>query len=155
MRYPAAIYFKPGCTTGIISECTKILKERFIVDETYSREVTLTEKVLKALYENLQGVKDRPLWEETLRRLQGKRVKVLTLLVNDKELKELTKCIGTHVNPKRCEPGSFRYRFGGGKEEIPGSDKFWFKNWIHRPRTKQEARSHFSALFEEELYEVT
>ena len=148
--HQAPIFFKPDFSGDGIKEASRMLRDSFRVDELHSGEEVLVEGVLRVIYANLLD-KDM-LWEVTRKHLLNKQVQVLTLIVDGQdELTRLVEFIGSNVNPQRCEEGSLRYIFGGGKKKIPGTNAYWFENKIHRPRTLDEAQAHFNALFADDL----
>lgn len=146
---PVPILFKPGFSDEDRFECIEVLAHEFVVDLKHSMHTILTEDVLGRLYSNLREKDDQVLWDATCEAMLNEKVYVMTLIVdeNDSGLESLVCRIGSNVDPERCEESSLRRRFGGKKQQIPGTKLFMFDNKIHRPRTREEAIAHFKALF--------
>ncbi|MFC1729782.1 hypothetical protein ACFL6I_05545 [candidate division KSB1 bacterium] len=147
-RYRASIFFKPGFPLEKKLKCIEIITSKFEGDRVYSGEFVLTEELLGVLYANLKRKDDQALWKATRSAFLNEKVYVLTLLVEENGgIEELVELIGKDVDPEKCEEGSLRHMFGDGKKLIPNSLYYWFFNWIHRPRTEEEARTQFKAFF--------
>jgi len=150
----APIFFKPDLSDDGARYASLRLQMTFEIDPEHIRDVVLTEEILQVIYSNILEKED--LWSATKQHLLNKQVKVITLFVRDQgELDCIVKFIGSHVDPRKCHAGSLRRMLGGGKEKIPNSEKSWFENRIHRPRTLEEAQAHFGALFADEVRVTT
>lgn len=142
----APIFFKPDLSDIGAYHASLRLRSKFDIDYEHCSDVVLTEEILQVVYSNILEKED--LWDATKEHLLNKKVKVTTLFIkNQDELNRVVKFIGSHVDPQKCHARSLRRILGGGKKKISNSEKFWFENKIHRPRTLEEAGAHFNAFF--------
>ena len=147
MRAP--VFIKPGCSPRVTQEIIRTLLEEFSLERRC--EIMLTEAMLRVIYDGIYRLRKRDLWGETKAYLLGKKVLVLIFHIkNRREFDKLVERVGSNLDPEQCAEHSLRYRFGSPTPKTLPSGKLFFYNFVHRPKTPEEARRHFAALFSKE-----
>lgn len=121
-------------------------------------DITLTEDRLMGIYPRLKK-QSAFLWNETLTHLCGARVTAM-VIVGTSVVRGILTATGTEVDPYECDSLSLRGHYQAQVDWRNGIDKVircmphmspdgevYYRNFIHRARTHEEAQQQIKALF--------
>lgn len=102
-------------------------------------QVTLSEHTLGRLYPDLFGAQN-DLWRETLRHFAEGSSWIVQVIGED-AINVLRRLCGEDTNPNLCAASTIRRLFGESKPTVLADGSSYWRNAVHRPKNKYEAKS--------------